>query len=176
MVRISKSGQVWVETVVYTLVGLAVIGLLLAVAKPKIDSIRDKMVIEQSMDALNTFSDTIFKVQRAPGNRRVVDLKVSQGKMVFDLDHDMINWSLPSDYQFSQPDVIVPIGSLNVLTKTGGSGSDWLVVLSMSYAIDLQYGEQTTGVKEINSAPMPYSLKVENLGEEKGNIVVQISE
>ena len=36
-------GQVWVETVLYTLIGLALIGVVLAIITPKINETRDKI-------------------------------------------------------------------------------------------------------------------------------------
>ena len=54
-----KRSQVWVETVIYTLIGLAVIGILLAAAKPKIDEMRDKLVVEQTIDSMNSIDEKI---------------------------------------------------------------------------------------------------------------------
>ena len=42
-----KRAQVWVETVTYTLIGLTIIGLLIAGIKPKIEESRDKSIINQ---------------------------------------------------------------------------------------------------------------------------------
>jgi uncharacterized protein (UPF0333 family) len=36
----NKRGQIWVETVVYTLIALVMIGLVLAFAKPKIEELQ----------------------------------------------------------------------------------------------------------------------------------------
>ena len=40
----SRRGQVWVETVIYTLIGIALIGLVLAILTPKIKEFRDGTV------------------------------------------------------------------------------------------------------------------------------------
>ena len=37
-----KRGQVWVETVIYTLIGLAIIGVVMAAALPKINERKDE--------------------------------------------------------------------------------------------------------------------------------------
>jgi len=37
-----KRAQVWVETVIYTLIGLSIMGVVLAVAIPKINETKDK--------------------------------------------------------------------------------------------------------------------------------------
>ena len=59
----NKKGQVWVETVIYTLIGLAVIGLLLAVAKPKIDQMKDRALIDQAVEAMEAINSKIYEVQ-----------------------------------------------------------------------------------------------------------------
>ena len=38
-----KRGQVWVETVIYTLIALALIGTVLAFVKPKVEEMQDKI-------------------------------------------------------------------------------------------------------------------------------------
>ena len=48
----SKRSQVWVETVIYTLIALTVIGLFISFAKPKIEEIQDKAIVEQSVAML----------------------------------------------------------------------------------------------------------------------------
>ena len=55
-----KRGQIWVETIVYTLIGLAIIAMLVAVAKPKINQMTEKAVITQTMESLNTLNEQIF--------------------------------------------------------------------------------------------------------------------
>ena len=41
--------QVWVETAVYTIIGLAIIGIILAIANPSIQRYKDNAVIEQTI-------------------------------------------------------------------------------------------------------------------------------
>ena len=53
-----------------SLIGMAIIGLVLAVALPKINSKKDEIIIEQSIEALGNIDDKIYEVQRAAGNRR----------------------------------------------------------------------------------------------------------
>ena len=47
---LKKKGQIWVETVLYTLIGLALIGITLAIMMPKITQSREKVVVEQSIE------------------------------------------------------------------------------------------------------------------------------
>lgn len=173
--RISdKKGQVWVETVIYTLIGLAVIGILLAVSKPKIDSIKDKLIIEQSIDSMTKISDKVYEVQRAPGNKRVVDLQINEGAFVVDMDSDTIYWRINSRYQYSEVGSPVPLGNMIVTTT---EASPWLVELKIEFPVDIRFSEENSGVKELGSAPTPYSLKIENYGRsDAGETIIDVSE
>ena len=75
-----KRGQIWVETVVYTLIAFALIGLVLAFVKPKIEEIQDKAVLDQSAGILEEI-DSIVKNLGSPGNQRLIELGISKGKM-----------------------------------------------------------------------------------------------
>ena len=44
-----SKGQIWVETMVYTLIAFALIGIVLMFVKPKIEEIQDTSIIEQSI-------------------------------------------------------------------------------------------------------------------------------
>jgi len=47
MIKSKKKGQVWIETVTYTLIAFVLIGLILAFVKPKIDELQDKALIDR---------------------------------------------------------------------------------------------------------------------------------
>ncbi|MCK5449262.1 hypothetical protein KAI32_00175 [Candidatus Pacearchaeota archaeon] len=168
-----KRGQIWVETVIYTLIGLAIIGLVLAAAKPKIDAMQDEIIIEQSIEALGNINDKIYEVQRATGNRRGVELTIGKGKFIIDMAGDKISWVIESSFEYSEKDVAVSLGSLEVLTK---ESTPWEVTLEEDYSIDIQFEGQTNGIKELTPASTPYELIIENKGiDATGNIVIDLS-
>tara|TARA_Y100000310_G_scaffold329576_1_gene399717 strand:- start:45 stop:566 length:522 start_codon:yes stop_codon:yes gene_type:complete len=170
-----KRGQVWVETVIYTLIGLAVIGILLAVAKPKIDEMKDRATIDQSIGIMDLVNEKIHAVRSAPGNRRVVDLKVGKGKFVVDNDNNAIYWVIDNArVEYSQIGAWVPVsGHMKVMTE---EANPYTVTLNMSYSVDLRFDNSTTGQRELDETPTPYSLKIENLGVQGGNTVIDLSE
>jgi type II secretory pathway pseudopilin PulG len=173
----NKKSQVWVETVIYTLIGLAIIGILLAVAKPKIDAMKDKATIEQSIEIMDLINEKIQAVRSAPGNRRVVDLKVGKGSFIIDSGKDELIWVIDnSEIEYSEPGNWIPVsGHLKVLTE---EANPYTIILNMSYSVNLKYNGEDTGTKEFDSAPVPYSLKIENLGVPEGesNTVIELSE
>ncbi|MBT6955792.1 hypothetical protein HN997_00690 [archaeon] len=167
-----KKGQVWVETVIYTLIGLAVIGLLLAVAKPKIDQMKDRALIDQAVEAMEAINGKIYEVQRAPGNRRVVDLKIGKGTFIIDSEKDMISWVIDSSYEYSEAGVDVSLGTMIVRTR---ESSPWEVTLEISYGIDLKYDDETEGIREFEAAPSAYPLNIYNVGSSDGNTIIELT-
>ena len=172
---ICKKGQVWVETVIYTLIGLAIIGLVMAAALPKINQKKDEIVIEQSIEALGSIDDKIYEVQRAAGSRRVIYLEVRKGALIFDLENDSILWKIDSSFPYSEVDMAVQLGRFDVTTR---SGNPWEIELKIGYEIDLRYGEDNFGTKQLDSAPTPYKFIIENVGkdDDTGDIVISLSE
>ena len=166
--------QVWVETVIYTLIGLSVIGILLGFAVPRINESRDKAVIEQSISVLGGIDGKIYEVQGTKWNKRVVDLKISKGKLVIDGINNEIYWIMDSKSRFSEPGTEIPFGkTMRVLTEKKGDA--WSVKLRLPYNIDLKTNGADSSI-ELLSAATPYSLNVENIGNnEGGTIIVDMS-
>ena len=171
---VNKRGQVWVETVIYTLIGLTIIGLVLAVALPKINEKKDEVMIDQAIQALGTIDDNIYWVQRAPGNRYPVDLDIGRGRLIVDVDENSISWVLDSSFEYSQAGIDVRyIGNMIVSTK---EANPWEVTLKINYAEDIQFEGVIDGTKELDSAPTPYKLMIENAGKnEDGNLIIRLS-
>lgn len=153
-----KKAQVWVETVIYTLIGLAIIGILLAVVRPKITETQDKLAIEQTIESMNKINDKVFEVRKFVGNRRIVELKVSQGRFLINSDDDVLDWVIESSYQYSELGEDVSLGDLNV--KTIQVGEDYEVSVSLDYEFDIN-SEET----RLDPAPAPYDLVIENTGD-----------
>ena len=171
---ICKRGQVWVETVIYTLIGLAIIGLVLAAALPKINARKDEIMIEQSIEALGTIDDKIYEViNGGVGNRRVIDLDVKRGKLIIDMEEDTIYWELDSGFEYSETGVTIPLGKLNVTTT---SSDPWKVKLELFYGVDLRFDGDNFGTRMIDVSPTPYKFIVENAGREDGKIVINLGE
>lgn len=171
---LNKSGQVWVETVIYTLIGLAVIGILLAVSKPKIEQMKDKIIIEQTIKSLNDISARIYDVQIAPGNKRSLDLKISKGTFYVNASDNTIGWIIESNYKYSQIGKVVNLGSMEIETKESGP---YTVEASMHYSVNLTYDGKKEYVS-FEGSPVPYKLIIENngrIGSTQTNVDLKVS-
>lgn len=158
---LNRRGQVWVETVIYTLIGLAVIGILLAVSKPKIEQMKDKIIIEQSIKSLNEISTRVYDVQIAPGNKRVLDLKVSKGTFYINATSNQIGWIMESNYKYSEVGKEVNLGNMRVKTIEGGP---YVVEMWMNYSINISNNGREDYMS-YEQSPTLYKLTIENNGK-----------
>jgi type II secretory pathway pseudopilin PulG len=176
-----KKAQVWIETVIYTLIGITIIGIVLAVAKPKIDEKQDEVVIEQAIESLNIIDNKIFEVQRGVGNRRSIDLTVGNGAFIVDQENDVIYWKIDSSFEYSELGNAIDVGRIRVNTTLG---DPYEVGLAIHYeGIDLrnQYNPErinsgNEGEQRFDQAPTPYTILIENQGiGSQGELIIDVS-
>ena len=165
-----KRGQIWVETVIYVLIGLVILGIVLASSMPKIKEGKDRLVIEQIISALSDVDGKIYETGVAPWNKRIVQLTVSSGEFYVDPENDEIGWILDSSYAYSEVDKDVVMGKINVLTS---NGSPYRVKLSIKYVFDISSGE-SSNVFKFASSPNPYRISIENKGIVDGKTKIDI--
>ena len=159
----------WVETVIYTLIGLSVIAVVLSAALPKIEEKQDSIVIEQSIEALRIIDSKISQIKVAAGNRRIVDLEIESGELIIDADKDEIRWVLDSSFAYSEEGVRVPLGSIDVLTVQDSGG--YKVELIVPYTFDIQHDGRDVA-KTFSVAPVPYRMVIENVGLNVNNELI----
>ncbi len=164
--------QVWIETVVYTLIGISIIGILIAVSTPKINSYRDKLLIGQTIESLNNIESKVQEVRVAAGNRRVIDLKITKGNLVIDGINNKVLWKLNSNYQYSEEDAEINVGNLKLKTK---KGNPWEIEIWRDYKniLNITYSKKDE-LKQFDTAPSPYSLSIENLGTTSPNSLINV--
>jgi len=172
-----RLGQIWIETVLYTLIGLALIGISLAIVTPKINSARDRIVVEQTIDSLGILDSKINEVlERGAGNKRIVEqFSMKRGVMFINSTGDEIVFILEDlGGPYSEPGVVInEEGRIEILSETAKKGSR--VYLTLRYKnINLTYGEDE--FKKFSAAATPYRFSIENLGAETGNPVIKIEE
>lgn len=173
--RKNKKAVIWVSTVIYTLIGLSVMALLLAVIRPKIAEMKDSFVIKQTVSALSELDGIIVEIRQAVGNTREYVLYLSRGEFKVHCEEgtQYIEWSLPdSHYMFSEPSELSnPIwisvaGSIKGFTQK--RGSLYAVTLRLNYGsdygnLDLTFNGADKD-KTLQPAKTAYSLWLENKG------------
>ncbi|OIO81753.1 hypothetical protein AUJ84_00505 [Candidatus Pacearchaeota archaeon CG1_02_32_132] len=169
-----KKGQIWIETVIYTLIGLVLIGLVLAFATPKINEFKDKAIIDQTIDSLKGLDSKISEViQEGPGNVRNVEFGMKRGDLYFDLTEDKIYYVIEdSRVLYSEPGIETEIGRIKILTEEGSINNK--ITLTLYYDSDLVF--QENALKKFTAAPTPYRFSLSNKGFENDREVIQIEE
>ena len=170
----NKKAQVWIETVIYTLIGLSLIGLVLAIVTPQINELSDRAVIDQTIDSLNSIDSKIDEVLSAPGNVRVVSFNMRRGEMRVDSEENTIEYVIDdSRVIYSEPDVPITLGEIEALTTEGQKRH--IISLKISYPYNLTIeGSDTERV--FSAASIPYRFSIENRGSQDGEINIHISE
>ncbi len=164
-----KRGQVWVETVMYTLIGLAILGSLIAVMTPRIQKISDNALITQSINSLNKINEQIGEVLMYSGTQREIILAVKNGEYIIDSINNSIEFVLSdTKLKYSEIGENVPKGYINVLT-TQRTNNNYDVTLSLNYsAYNLSYQDADKN-KILTGAPNPYKLLVQNNGPDSSD-------
>ena len=117
-VKVNVRGQIWVETVIYTLIALTMMGAVLAFAIPKIEEIQDKSVIDQSINAVKDINNVILSVvQGGAGNKRVIETNIKKGSLIIDGEYDKITFEMETNYVYSEQGQVVNIGNIKAVTE-----------------------------------------------------------
>ena len=165
-----KKSQIWIEVVVYTLIGLSIITLLLAVVKPKIERARDKATIEQTIEILKYLDSKINDVKFS-GETRPVEMKIGKGILSIIPEENRIDFSMESTYKYSELNRTIFSGNIAIETTEG-----YNVLLSIAYD---NYNITYNGDKErhdFQEAAVPYKLLISNIGSENNKINIDIKE
>jgi len=161
----NKRGQVWVETVIYTLIAFALIGLVLAFAKPKIEELRDRTALEQSLEMMQEIDLLITEIiQAGAGNKRVIEVALRKGYLRVDGVEDKLLLEFEGKYTYSEPGEDIQEGNLIVRTEEKGKIS--FVNITRNYS---QYNITYQGVdslKTVSKASTPYNFIISNSGKD----------
>jgi type II secretory pathway pseudopilin PulG len=169
----SKKAQIWVETVIYTLIGLTIIGVILAIATPAIERYKDQLVVEQTLSIMNDLDNTIKDVRDAgSGNRRIIpELVVKKGRIEIDSENEEIRYIMEGTrLEYSEPGVFIEQGSMKTYTEQIGDNKNYNINISMDYSgVNVTY-EGADKKKTFTSASVAYRLALTNKGT-TGNMV-----
>ena len=157
-----KRGQIWVETMIYTLVAFALIAAVLFFVKPKVEEIQDHALIEQSLEVMKYFDSTILELsQSVSGNKREIEIGIKKGTLEIDGVNNKIIFEMESKYEYSEPGETFLESSLNILTEKIGDENK--ITISKEYDYDLKFNNLDES-KLISASSTPYTIFVSNKG------------
>lgn len=172
----NKYAQVWIETVIYTLIAFILIGAVLAFAKPKIEEMQDKAYIEQSISMIKELDDTVLEIVRGgSGNKRKLEVSIKKGDLEINAIENTIIFEIESRYVYSQPGEEISDGNFIIKTeKLGDLNTVTIKRVYPSYDIKFTGAEE---IKTISTAATPYKIFIENKGkteEDEWNVDISL--
>ncbi len=168
-------GQIWIETVIYTLIGLALIGLVLAILTPKIKEFRDRTVIEETLSLLNVFDSKINDILSAPGNKRKIEMTIDKGTFTIDPENDALRFILDEAHiKYSEPGVSLEIGRVNVTTEA--IGENYKITLEVHYIHNITFEGSDLQSADFTPVSIPYEIFIENNGIQNSKYNLDLSE
>lgn len=166
---INKKAQVWIETVLYTLIGLGLIGVVLVFAIPKINESKDKTTVEQAVASLSDVDSVVNDILKAPGNSRKVELTMKKGEMTIygsdtGVNANKIIYTISGlTKPYSEPGVPVQYGSIIINSTKGAKTSSVDLILDYSGRFNLTWDGKDEE-KTLAAASVPYEILIENQG------------
>ncbi len=181
-------GQIWVESVLYTLIGLTLIGLTLAIVYPRIAESRDRAVVEQSIEVLNVFDTKINEVLlRGEGNvRSIPEFTLRRGEFSIDAGNNILILTIRGLRKpYSEVNKDISIGNVHVKTSLVKKNYDVELKVDYTPSADIVYGcvppsssltpaadcklltsqgGANKVIKTLNVASRPYAFSIENIG------------
>jgi len=165
--------QVWVETAVYSLIGLTIIAILLTTAMPQINKMKDKATISKATTSLNNLNNEINEIQQAPGSVRLIYFKLSRGTLTFDYENNKIIYLLENtNLELSELGREIPEGEISLRTEEYGKKFNIFLTLDYSDSLNLTHGDEKN--KILQPGTTDYRIKAENQGEGSVDEKIQI--
>jgi hypothetical protein len=160
----NKKAQVWIETVLYTLMAIALIGVVLGFVMPKINQTKDKLAIEQTISMLTLLDDKIVGASDAVGSSRLFDFTIKRGELYINSSYDKIEFLINDlNKPYSEPGSEISSGAIKIYSSKGQKKSEVRLVLDYSEKYNLTYNGAEND-KKFSPGSVPYKIKIENQG------------
>ena len=169
----NNKGQVWVETVIYLLIAFVMIGLVLSFVKPKVEEMRDKTILDQSLGILKDIDSSIITIGSA-GNKRLLSVGLKKGSLIIDSENDIIKFEMESSYEYGEEGKLIDIGNIKVITEE--TGKDYVVTMTRDFSdgYDITYDTQQI-LKTLTKAANAYSLYITNRGDSSNKVLIDFT-
>jgi hypothetical protein len=169
----NSRGQVWVETVIYLLIAFVMIGLVLSFIKPKIEQIKDKAIIEQSIQIIQDIDNSILTMGGS-GNKRLLEIGIKKGSLIIDSENDTIIFEMEGAYMYSEPGETVKTGNIEAVTEKNGRNNRVTLKRDFGDEYNITYNDEES-TKTLTRAPSPYRMFITNNGISLNKINIDFS-
>ena len=165
----NERGQVWIETVIYTLIAFVILGAILGFAKPKIEQLQDKSIIEQSIGMLEDIDATIEEIQTVSGNKREIELSLKKGSLNIDASNDQIIFEIESQYTYSEPGITIQKGNIKIDNEKIGKINKINATINYAEKYNLTVNNKDNS-ELLTKSSASYNLFISNNGKD-GNLI-----
>jgi len=157
-----KKAQVWVETAIYTLIGLTIIAIVLSIATPQIEKAKERSIISQTEDALNILNNEIREVEQTVGSVKIVNFKITKGKLEINSNNNQTIYTLENTkLEFSEEGQAIKIGEILFNTTKSGRSFDVSLIL-FHEGLNITFNGNKK-LKTLHASTTPYNIKIENV-------------
>ena len=146
------------------------IGLVLSFIKPKIEELRDKSVIEQSIGILQNIDNSIVTIGSS-GNKRLLEIGVKKGSLIIDSENDIVLFEIDSRYVYSEPGKVIQEGNIQEVTEEAGRYNKVTIKRDFSDEYNITYKDGES-LKTLNRAPNPYRVFITNKGTLSNKVII----
>lgn len=154
--------QVWVETAIYTLIGLTLIAIVLSATIPQIQKLKDRGILTQTTNSLTDLHKELLSVSEATGNVRVFYFQLNKGGLEINPISDTITYSLENtNLKYSEPGKSITYSDITYVTVPYGSRYTVSLQLNYSSLIDITY-QNGNDLKVLHNGI--YKLRIESRG------------
>jgi len=174
---VKKKGQVWVETVIYTMIAFILIATVLVFVRPKIEEMQDQAIIKQSISLVKDIDLTIISaLNGASGTKKLIELNLNKGSLEFNGKNDKIRFELLTPAMYSEPGINISEG--NMIIRTEIKGEENLVSIERTYngsRYNLTVNKMDE-IKTLSKGSTSYKVFIENRGsvQNKSQVNIQI--
>jgi hypothetical protein len=145
--------------------------MVLAFIMPKINETKDRLAVEQTIDALNNFAS---KMDNIPGNVRQMDFTMRRGAMTIDSPNDRVVFVFNDITRpLSEVGQEIPQGRIIMLTEKGQRYYSVSLKLDLKGNFDLRY-KNTNDTFKFVASPRPYKIEISSLSPDEDSMGLQI--
>ena len=166
--ELNSKAQIWIETVIYTLIGLIIITIIISVATPQIEKIKDKGIVNNMFSVLNELDNKISEVMQAEGSVRNIQIAMGKGYIEINSSNNFIRYTLDNTrLKLSEPGEDIPRANINLTTKE--MGSRFRITLTRYYNdVNITFNNEDV-LRTLQGGGAGHSLVMQNMGDNEIN-------
>lgn len=169
--RVKKKGQVWIETVVYTLIAFIILGAVLSFAKPKIEKLQDKSIIDQSIEMMENINNVLDEIKEVPGNKRQMELGIKKGELLIDSETNQIVFKIDSKYTYSEPGIVYKKGDIKIYNNQLGKLNKINASINYTGKYEIVWNNEEKP-ELLTQSSTAYNIFISNTGEINGMPII----